>query len=297
MVLVSAVITTHKREPGIVERALKSVINQTHTQMEIIVVDDSPSNYDLRDKVLEMVEKYSDYNVKYIQHKECKGACVARNTGLEAAKGEYIAFLDDDDEWMSEKIETLLRGFTDDDVGLVYCGNICINDDTGEEAVLLKEKHVGYVYDDLIKNNFIGSTSLPLLRVEFLKNIGGFDPLQQSAQDYDVWLRISQKYRINYIEKPLIKYHVHNGERISKCSVKRINGLERLNQKNKEYLKSHREARWIRTIKLAPEYAKNGQLFKAMGIWMKAVLTQPWMVKRNSRYLYDTLVSYVNGKR
>lgn len=296
MVLVSAVITTHKREPEIVERALKSVIDQTHTQMEIIVVDDSPSNYDLRGKVREMVEKYSDRNVKYIQHEECKGACAARNTGLFEANGDFVAFLDDDDEWKPEKIEKQLQKFTSDCVALVYSGSEVINDSTQVTSYSPLKCESGNVYDKLIVENFIGSTSFPLLRKSALLDIDGFDVLMQSAQDYDVWLRISQKYNVECVNESLVIYHVHNGERISSNYTKKINGLERLNEKNKGYLSLHKEARRIRTMKLCPMYAKNGQLFKAVRIWIKAALIQPWMVKENLTYLYDALASYVNTK-
>ena len=88
MVLVSAVITSHKRKPEIVERAIKSVLSQTHKNMELFVVDDSSSDYEHRGAVKAMVEKYADQKVTYIAHETCSGACVARNTGFVAAKGE-----------------------------------------------------------------------------------------------------------------------------------------------------------------------------------------------------------------
>ena len=80
MPLVTAVITTHKREVAIVERALKSVLSQTHKELEVFVVDDSPCDFYDRDNVKAVVEKYIDENVTYIAHEKCSGACVARNT-------------------------------------------------------------------------------------------------------------------------------------------------------------------------------------------------------------------------
>ena len=112
MELVTAIITTHKREPEIVERALKSILAQTYKNIEIIVVDDSPESFESRKAVKDSVTRYTNQNVKYVQHDECKGACAARNTGLYMAKGEYVAFLDDDDEWLPEKIEKQSRATT-----------------------------------------------------------------------------------------------------------------------------------------------------------------------------------------
>ena len=103
--LVTAVITTHKRTPELVERALKSILAQTYENIEVFVIDDSPEEYELRSAVKNMIESYAEKNVTYIAHDKCMGACAARNTGLEAAKGEFIGFLDDDDEWLPTKLE------------------------------------------------------------------------------------------------------------------------------------------------------------------------------------------------
>ena len=145
------------------------------------------------------------------------GACVARNTGLQEARGEYIAYLDDDDEWLPEKLEKQLKIMGKTGVALVYCGCLKINDET---RVYLKDSvspqyYRGYIFDELIKKNFIESTSFPLLRTECLRKIGGFDPLMQSAQDYDVWLRIAKEYEVDYVKEPLVLYHIHPDERIS----------------------------------------------------------------------------------
>ena len=79
--------------------------------------------------------------------------------------------------------------------------------------------------------NFIGSTSFPLIRKSCLEEIGGFDVLMQSAQDYDVWLRLSDKYSIDYFDEELGIYHVHGEKQITKNPDKKIAGLERLNEK------------------------------------------------------------------
>lgn len=286
MDLVSAVITTHKRAPEIVERAINSVLTQTYSSLELIVVDDSPADYNGRQAVREIAEKHG---VVYIPHDKCQGACVARNTGLSYAKGKYIAFLDDDDEWKPNKIEKQLEAFTHEQVALVYCGRETKNDTTGTVTQQDVAFINGYVFDKLILGNFIGSTSFPLMRTEYLREIGGFDPLMQSAQDFDVWLRLAEKYEIAYVKEPLVVYHVHAGEQISKNYSRKVNGLERVNEKNAEYLKTHAKARWIRMIKLAPMYAGNGQCGKALQAWFRGAFAYPWSIKENVRYLYHTL--------
>ena len=214
--LVTAVITTHKRAPLVVERALKSILFQTHKDIEVFVVDDSPADYELRQDVKTMVESYSDKGVTYIAHEQCKGACAARNTGLAVANGEFIGYLDDDDEWLPNKIEEQLKGFDSDDVALVYCGTRILYESTGTVTERNPSYVRGRVYDDLMRDNFIGSTSFPLIRTLALRAIGGFDIEMQSSQDYDVWLRLSKEFSVSYVSIPLVLYHFHEGEQITK---------------------------------------------------------------------------------
>ena len=295
MDLITIVITTHKRNPEIVERALVSVLNQTYPQTEVIVVDDSPSDYIYRDDVMKMIKKYN--KVKYIRHSSCMGACVARNTGLSEANGKYIGYLDDDDEWKANKLELQIAGFTDDNVALVYCGSETKNDQTGMCVVSDTKFIKGNVYEQLILKNFIGSTSFPLIRTDYLKSIGGFDPLMKSAQDYDVWLRLSMKYTINYVEVPLVIYHIHDGCRISNVANNKVKGLERLNEKNMAYLNSHKTARWQRTIKLAPMYANNGQTSKALNTWINCVCLCPIKLLGNFKYLYRVIIGIEHRRK
>lgn len=287
---VTAVITTHKREPEMVERALKSVLAQTHPDMEVIVVDDSPADFPQRAAVAAMVE---GYGVTYIPHETCQGACVARNTGLRHATGEFIAFLDDDDQWLPEKIQRQLMGFTDQDIALVYCDHEEVNVTAGTQTTKIHDRHKGRIYDKLILRNFIGSTSFPLLRTSAVREIGGFDPLMQSAQDFDLWVRLAEKFAITYVEDSLVLYYIHGGEQITKSFQKKIAGMERINEKNAEYLKQVKGARWIRNIRLAPMYAGNGQLGKALGIWFRMIWVCPWKVKENLRYLVRSFKCYV----
>ena len=127
MELVSAIITTHNRSPETVLRAVNSVLSQTYEKIELIVVDDSTSDYSQRQDVENSVREASD-RVLYIKHPTSRGANAARNTGLAHAKGYYVAFLDDDDEWSLNKIEEQLKCFTDNSFALVYCGMVIIDD-------------------------------------------------------------------------------------------------------------------------------------------------------------------------
>ena len=292
MYLVTAVITTHKRALEFVQRALDSVLSQTYPHMQIVVVDDSPADFEQRDQIRQFVESKG---AQYIAHDVCKGACAARNTGLAAAGGEYIAFLDDDDEWLPEKIEKQVAKFTNN-VALVYCGNKVCYSSTNTTVESVTAYRRGHVYAELLQTNFIGSTSFPLLRRSSLIEIGGFDIMMQSAQDYDVWLRLAQRYEVDYVPEILGVYYVHPNDQITKNYQKKVAGLERINAKNQQYLKRNARASWGRNMELAPYYAGNGQLGRSILTWGKAAVRCPWELKENLRHLY-WIMRIVTGKR
>lgn len=293
MQLVSGIISTHNRNAEIVERALKSILNQTYSHVEIIVVDDSSSDFEGRDCTKSMVESYSDKNVRYIRHSECRGACAARNTGLAEANGEIVGFLDDDDEWLPEKIERMLPYFDIPEVALVYSDWQMCNDDNGSVTNEKTRDCVGYVFDELIMGtNFIGSTSFPLLRKKHLEDIGGFDILMASSQDLDVWLRIAQKYKVQYVGEVLNRYHVHSGERITKSYTKRVKGNERLIEKNLDYLKKHKAAYYSRCVILHSFYALNHQTSDSLRLFFKCCAIRPSEFKSNLKLLYKSLRSF-----
>ena len=288
--LVTAVITTHKRGPEIVERALKSVIEQTYKNIEILVVDDSPAEYSLRTDVKNMVVSYANCNVTYVAHPKCMGACAARNTGLELAHGDFIGYLDDDDEWLPTKVEEQVNAFHSNDVALVYCDSLTYYESTGDTREHKCQRVEGDVYTKLLlTNNFIGSTSFPLLRTAALKEIGGFDVEMQSAQDYDVWTRIAKKYAVNYVAKPLARYHFHEGEQITKNPAKKIAGMERINQKNADFLATHADAYWVNYMNLVPWYVRTGNRKKAFSVWLKTIFKAPFKLKDNAKFLYVIL--------
>ena len=283
--MVSAIVTTYKREPSMVLRAVNSILAQTYNDMEIIVVDDSPKDYPYREEVKRTVtdrlEEFPQVKFIYIRHEHNMGACVARNTGLNAASGEYIAYLDDDDEWLPEKIEKQVKKIEQSDAVLVYCGSYCKNESKGTCEIVRKEYISGYAFTALLYRNFIESTSYPLIRKDRLQEIGGFDPLMKSAQDYDVWLRLVEKNKIDYVPEPLVIYHEHVGERITSDPNKKIQGLERINSKYIHYLEKDRKLWWKRNIAIVPYYSYNHEYRKAFFVWAKCVKKRPEKILEN----------------
>lgn len=289
--LVTAIITTYKRPPNIVERALQSILNQTYKNLEIIVVDDSPQDYDQKTAVAQMVATYPD--VLYLTYEANRGACYARNFGTAAAHGEYIAFLDDDDQWLPQKIEKQLSAFTEEEIALVYCRHEVHYEITGETTYPKTKKCEGYIFEELILGNFIGSTSFPLMRTAALREVEGFDPEQEAAQDFDVWLKIAQKFKIAFVDEVLIRYYFHAGDSIGKSAKRRINGCVLINDKYKTYLSKNKNAYWNRWMKVTPEYTKGGAYGKAFITWLKAAARKPFRIKGNISYFWLCFVIFV----
>ena len=144
-ILVSVVIPTYSRN-DMLERAINCALAQTHKNIEVIVVDDNPSDSEYRKMAEAIMQKYKDDSrVRYIQNPENLGGAGARNVGIEASKGAYIAFLDDDDEYYPTKVEKQLDVFlnsTSDKLALVYCDVEHANRN-GQVDCVIKAKYKG----------------------------------------------------------------------------------------------------------------------------------------------------------
>lgn len=281
--LVSVIITTHKREPEIVIRAVTSVCKQTYQNIEIVIVDDSPANYPERMKVYEAVNNIGDNRIKYLFNETNVGACASRNRAIENSSGAFVIYVDDDDELIEDCIEKRLEKFTSPRIGLVYSDCYTFDEEKGEKCRTNQAKHTGMVFDELIKENFV--YAFPMVRRDCFEKCGLFDVQMQAAQDYEMWLRIAEKYEFNYVEEPLAIVHLHAGERISKNPTKKIQGLERISDIYLDYLSTHPDAFYIRTIKLVPFYIRSGDVKKARKLYISAVRVRPFAVKTNLKYL------------
>ncbi len=207
---ISAVIPAYNSEETIA-RAIESVLAQTRPADEIIVVDDGST-----DKSAEIVSSYAD-KVTLIRQ-ENAGVSVARNRGIEAAMGEWIAFLDADDEWLPEKLklqsEHLMRH-----PDLKWAYSDFYRKEYGDEK--LRQAHdspnlTAVLRDELFEDYFLAYrnhgyawTSVLVIKQEVFETVGMFEPGMKRAQDNDLWYRIAYQYpRIGYIPKPLAIYHL-----------------------------------------------------------------------------------------
>lgn len=199
--MVSVVIPTHNRV-DLLPRAIESVLNQTYKDIEIIVVSDGST-----DGTDELMDKYkSDSRINYISYYPEKGGNYARNTGVKEAKGEYVAFLDDDDQWLPNKIEKQLEVMkSDEKIGLVYTGlNVIYADDDITYQSIPSEQ--GDLSKSILMKSSIGSTSTILVKKDIIVSVGLFDEELPAVQDYDLFIRIAQKCHVGAVKECMVNY-------------------------------------------------------------------------------------------
>lgn len=228
--LVSAIITTYGRPFSLVKRAIDSVLHQTYPHIELILVDDNGKNSSLHAKLLHQVKATFGDHVKYLSNTHNQGGQFSRNRGFWESRGEFVAFLDDDDVWLPNKIATQLQFFTNQDIGLVSCwGRKIISQNNKPPKVETYNYHFGsdttdVSFDDLMFINYIGGTSRPLIRRGVFAKSGLFRDGLLAFQDYELWLRVSRQYRCVIVPRFLVDHYWHDGHQISKDHYKRFCG-------------------------------------------------------------------------
>ena len=202
---VSVVIPTFNRAE-LLPAAIRSVLNQTFQDFEILIVDDGSS-----DTTPDIVKTFDDKRIHYIRHAVPRGGAAARNTGIAHSRGEYVAFLDDDDEWYPQKLARQMEVMrkSEPEVAAIYSGYFVVERATGRVCGRMTPKSKGDLSSELLATNPIGGTSCMLVRKDSLEKVGCFDENLPSFQDRDLWIRLSREFRFDYIEEPLLNYYVH----------------------------------------------------------------------------------------
>lgn len=287
---VSVIIPTHNRAEFL-RAAIRSVLGQTFQDFEIIVIDDAS-----RDQTSEIVHSFADERIKYIYNQVNKGEGGSRNIGLMHASGDLIALLDDDDEWLPEKLElqvSLLEN-SPSKTGVVYTGHHRIDRTTGKQRDQLNPTKRGDILADLCAENWLVPSSL-LLRKECFRKAGWFEEGVSFGADYDVWLRIAKDFDFDYIKQPLVKYYVH-GSNITANHEVVIKGLENQLEKYASLWASTNKGRSQRYLSLGVLYCYTGNMQKGRAALLKAIRLYPLSLRYYVN-LFFSLLGVVSFRR
>lgn len=284
---VSVVIPTYNRAK-LLKRTVLSVLNQTYRDFEIIVVDDAST-----DDTEEVVRSFSDERIRYIRHNENKGDAAARNIGIKAAKGQFIAFQDSDDEWLPEKLQRQMEIFENvlPNVGVIYTGFLKIK---GKRKIYLPPSRIikrnGDIHNELLKGNFIG-TSTAVIKKGCFKRTGMFDERLPHLVDWEMWLRVSKYYHFKYVDAPLVNVY-YSPNSISANQNALITGQKLLLERHYEEFKKDRELLARHLYSIGNCLCQNRQIEQGRNYLLRALKLYPL----NPKYVVAAFTSMFGSK-
>lgn len=207
--LVSVIIPTYNRA-NYLKDSIQSVLSQTFKDFEIIIIN----NYS-NDNTFEMVNSFNDNRIKIINYKNNGIIAKSRNWGLMHSSGRYIAFLDDDDLWCSQRLELQIKYLeSNPEIDIAYSNAIIIDEHGKRKGILNNPTRAksGRIFLELVNDSFVPMLTV-LMKKKVFETIGLFneDLSMRAAEDYEYWLRASLKFNFGYIDKPLALYRVHSG--------------------------------------------------------------------------------------
>ncbi len=221
---ISVIIPTYNRK-HLISRAIKSVINQSFKPFEIIIVDDGSDDgtYEFIIQFFPEIQVFRQSN---------NGVSSARNLGIKNAKGNWIAFLDSDDEWFSKKLELQKKAIDHSDKYLIsHTNEIWIRNGVRVNQMKKHQKYGGYIFEKSLDICRISPSSV-LINRKIFEDIGKFDETLKICEDYDFWLRISSKYPVLFLDELLIKKYGGHKDQLSKNTIGieqyRIQSLEKI---------------------------------------------------------------------
>lgn len=204
MTLVSVVIPTFDR-PGLVAQAVASALAQTHREIEVIVVLNGATA-----EVAEQVKRCGAQPRVRVVETERANLAAARNYGMSLARGEWIAFHDDDDVWLPEKIEVQLAAAGETGADLITCDYVAFDAGGDIAGTGLPALPDGLSYAEaLMLGNYLSGGSSAMVRAAAIRSLGGFDPRLVGCEDWDMWRRMAWENKICRVDRVLVKYRQH----------------------------------------------------------------------------------------
>jgi len=278
MPLVSVIIPAYNRAHTIV-RALNSVTGQTLQDFEIVVVDDAST-----DNTAEIVRDYGDERIRYLRHDTNRFAAAARNTGIEAATGKYVAFLDSDDAWLPEKLERQIGRLEgeDQDCACSYTGAIVNLAGGLQERSEYRPAFSGDVTDAYLMNKFTIWTPTFVFRRDILAAIEPFDTSLTRLEDVDFYLRILQHHRMSVVSEPMAELFLEASKGIAEiseeCDRVFLRKHDALIRKLGAFRARYVQARY--EMRIGDRYLAEGRTLRGLQHGCKAMLYNPFLSPR-----------------
>lgn len=272
--LVSVIIPTYNRAQSIAA-AVESVQAQTYSKWELLVVDDGSSD-DTASVISALASE--DGRIQFIPLPANRGQSAARNEGARRASGQYLAFLDSDDRWLPEKLTKQVEVFSraSEKVAIVYTGSHFVSEDGSRS----REKHAresGSLFDKELAYNPIGTPSRVMIRKDCFWECGGFDETFRSHEDWDLWIRVTEKYDVEALDEPLMEY-VESSDSMSLNPAKLIDGYETLWKKHR-LLERSRSLTAIHYLRLGHRLYYYAAKKEGREYLSKAFRSAPWNLK------------------
>jgi glycosyltransferase involved in cell wall biosynthesis len=271
---VSIIVPTYNRS-RLLARAVKSVLNQTYQNFELIIVDDAST-----DNTEEVVGSFNDERIKYVRHEKNKGEAAARNTGIKAAMCDYIAYQDSDDEWLPEKLARQMELLEDapSEVGVIYTG-FWKTENHGRTYIpfsWVSQKN-GDIHKELLKGNFIGSPVV-LIKKECFDRVGLFDERLRNLVDWEMWLRISKRYHFRCVDEPLAVAH-YDSDNVSDDPDSLIDALELVLEKNRSEFEAEKKMLVRHWINIGNLLVARGRVKKGRHYIVNALRLYPFSIR------------------
>jgi glycosyltransferase involved in cell wall biosynthesis len=285
---VTAIITTYNRATYL-EEAVRSVLRQSFVDFELIILDNSSE-----DETGSVVQGFNDPRLCYIKH-EPLNISQARNLGVKEAQAEYIAFLDDDDQWLPEKLERQVAFFqkADPSVALVYGGFVRF-DSNGRDFHTHEPWQRGKILRSLLRleDEFTGSASNPMLRKAAVLNVGGFDEAVRTGEDWELYLRLAEKYDVDFITEPVVRIRHHFGSRLSDRLMDYLDLETRVLDRFKSLIESDEELHSFWLQRLGGKFIRLGMYPEGRRMVIQAIRRQPG----NGTAYVQYLSSFLGGR-
>lgn len=272
---ISVVLPTYNRAQ-LLKRSIQSVLDQTYKDFEVIVVDDGST-----DNTEEVVRRLiiKDKRVRFIKFKENKGANAARNAGIRASRGKFVAFQDSDDVWNPIKLAVQIKVLNKapKEVGAVYCAWRVV----GEKSKIMPPKRIlnksGNIHKVLLRGNFI-TTQVVVLKKDCFRKVGLFDENLPRYQDWEMWIRVAKYYNFKFIDKLLVIQYMQK-KSISANREAQVLATGYILEKHKDDFRKDRKLMAKLYLKLSDffDFLDPREFYRGRDYLYKAIKTRPFL--------------------